>query len=92
VDWSILVGQLIGTLIGSAIGAYFTGRWTEAGRISAAMANLEHLDKQMRTLTTTQEDIKARISSEVWDRQWRLNQKLDLYTKLVDVGNRPRHL
>ena len=60
----------------------------ERGKQAAMMKNLERLDKQMETLTTTQEEIKARISNEVWDRQWRLNRKEDLYTKLVDVANR----
>ena len=45
----------------------------EQGKQAAMIANLDHLDRQMRTLTTTQEEIKARTSNEVWDRQWRLN-------------------
>lgn len=90
--WSILLAVLaaeaIVALINVGTRAYTTGRWTEAGRISAMMANLEHLDKQMRILTTTQEQIKARVSTEVWDWQWRRNRKEDIYTKLVDAGDR----
>jgi hypothetical protein len=60
----------------------------EQGKQDAVMTNLQHLNTQMATLTTTQEEIKARISNEVWDRQWWLNQKRDLYMKLVDAGTR----
>ena len=60
----------------------------EQGKQDAVMTNLQHLNTQMATLTTTQEQIKARVSNEVWDRQWRLNRKEDLYTKLIDVGTR----
>jgi hypothetical protein len=88
VDWRILIGQLIGTLIGCGIGAYITGRWTESGRIDAVMGNLQKLDTQMRILTTTQEAIKARISNEALDRQWRLDQRRDLYTNLIGVCQR----
>jgi len=35
------------------------------------------------TLTATAETIKARISDEVWERQWRLNQKRDIHARLV---------
>jgi len=35
------------------------------------------------TLTATAETIKARISDEVLERQWRLNQKRDIHARLV---------
>jgi hypothetical protein len=55
----------------------------EKGKQDAISANLHNLDLQMRTLTTTQEQIKSQISGELWERQWRLNQKRDAYANLL---------
>jgi hypothetical protein len=60
----------------------------EQGKQAAMIFNLQHLNTQMATLTTTQEQIKTRISNEALDRQWRMNQKRDLYWKLIEVTQR----
>jgi hypothetical protein len=40
----------------------------------------------MRTVTTAQEEIKAKISGELWDRQMVWNQKKDLYGDILTVA------
>jgi hypothetical protein len=51
----------------------------EQGKQAAMMANLAHLDNQMRTLATTQDEIKAKISNELWDRQTQWKERRDTY-------------
>jgi hypothetical protein len=55
----------------------------EAGKQQAITENLHNLDNQMRTLTTTQEQIKAQISGELWYRQTTWNEKRELYGELI---------
>ena len=55
----------------------------EQSKQDATPANLHSLDLQMRTLTTTQEQIKAEISGDLWNRQMLWNQKRDFYVELL---------
>ena len=57
----------------------------EQGKQAAMIANLAHLDKQMRTLATTQDEIKAKISNELWDRQAQWKEKRDTYAGVIRV-------
>lgn len=38
----------------------------------------------MREVTATQKEIEGKISSEMWERQWRLSQKRDIYARLLE--------
>ena len=57
----------------------------EEAKQQAVAENLRNLDLQMRTLTTTQEQIKAQISSELWHLQTIWNEKRKLYGELLGV-------
>jgi hypothetical protein len=55
----------------------------EAGKQEAVLANLDKIEEQVRAVTITQREIEAKISSEVWDRQWRVNETLKVYTQVL---------
>src|ERR1700683_2640340 len=83
------VGALSGGL--ATLGVFLLARFTrvfdayagERAKLLAQFHNLDRLVEQTTTLTATPETIKARISDEVWERQWRLNQKRDIHARLV---------
>jgi hypothetical protein len=83
------VGALSGGL--ATLGVFLLARFTrvfdayagERAKLLAQFHNLDRLVEQTTTLTATAETIKARISDEVWERQWRLNQKRDIHARLV---------
>jgi len=60
-------------------------RGQEEAKQQVIAENLKNLDMQMRTLTTTQEQIKAQISGELWYRQTTWNEKKELYGELLRV-------
>jgi hypothetical protein len=54
----------------------------ERAKLLAQFHNLDKLVEQTKALTATTENIKARISDDVWDRQQRWLKRLDCY---IDV-------
>jgi gas vesicle protein len=66
------------TTLGSAfVGSYLAAYSKKKGEIRATHEELGKLAKQMDVVTTTQKQIEARISNEVWDRQRRWELKRD---------------
>lgn len=58
-----------------------------AGEKGKNFARKEDLDKilaEVRAVTAIQREIEAHISGEMWKRQWRLNQKRDVYARLIE--------
>jgi len=60
----------------------------EKGKNLARKEDLNEILAEVRAMTITQKEIEAKVSNEALDRQWIWNQKRDLYTKVVDVGQR----
>ena len=55
----------------------------EKGKNLARKEDLEQILAEVRAVTITQREIEAKISGDMWERQWRLNQKRDVYTSLL---------
>jgi hypothetical protein len=68
-------------------GAAYLGAYLAAkGKNLARKEDLNGLVAEVRAVTITQKEIEARISGDLWERQWRLNQKRDAYARLLDLG------
>ena len=55
----------------------------EAGKRLATKEDIDSVVEQVRAITRETEGIKASISSDVWMRQWLMNQKRDVYATLI---------
>lgn len=75
-DWSFPLGRFT-----SVFDAYAG----ERARLLAQFHNLDRLVAQTDRLTVTTENIKARITDEVWDRQMRWAFKKDVYIRLMET-------
>jgi hypothetical protein len=56
----------------------------EKAKNFARKEDLAEILAEVRAVTITQKEIEARISGDIWDRQWRLNQKRDVYAKVIE--------
>jgi hypothetical protein len=65
------------TLIGAFIGSYLAGYLKKKGENLATHEDIDKLVDQVRAVTTATQEIEARISNEVWDRQrsWELKKE-----------------
>jgi hypothetical protein len=55
----------------------------EKGKNLARKEDLEAIVAEIRAVTMTQKEIEAKISGDMWDRQWRLDKKLDAYGRIL---------
>jgi hypothetical protein len=55
----------------------------EQGKQQAMIANLDSLQDQVKIVTTAQEEIKAKLSDEVWHRQWRMQHLMQMYAETL---------
>jgi hypothetical protein len=56
----------------------------EKGKNFARREDLDVILSEVRAVTATQREIESKISGEMWERQWRLNQKRDVYARLIE--------
>jgi hypothetical protein len=65
-------------------GAAYLGSYLAAkGKNSARREDLDKILAEVRAVTIAQKEIESKISGEMWQRQWRLNQRLDIYSRLL---------
>jgi hypothetical protein len=57
----------------------------ETGKRLATKDDIGNVLEQVRMVTKETENIKAQISTGLWQRQWHLTQKRDCYVRLVDA-------
>jgi uncharacterized protein YlxW (UPF0749 family) len=90
IGWKLALALVAGIPILTTIFVYLLARFTSAfdayagerAKLLAQFHNLDKLVEQTKALTATTENIKARISDDVWDRQQRWLKRLDCY---IDV-------
>jgi hypothetical protein len=93
IGWKLVV--FVASSAFTTLGVYLLARFThtfdayggERAKLLAQFQNLDKLVEQAQKLTTTTEAIKAQISDEVWDRQWRQGQKLKIYSQILQAIN-----
>lgn len=75
--------------ITAGLGAYLGGYLKTKGENLATHEDIAKLDAQVRVVTTTTEEIKAKISDEVWNRQkrWELKREVlfDAVKRLAEM-------
>jgi hypothetical protein len=76
--------QTLLTWIGVGIASFFGAYLAAKGKNLARKEDLNALVVEVRAVTVTQKEIEAKISGEMWERQWRLNQKRDVYARLLE--------
>jgi hypothetical protein len=64
--------------LSAGAGAYLGGYLKKKGENLATHEDIDKLNAQVRAVTMTTEDIKAKISNEVWDRQKRWEMKREV--------------
>lgn len=64
---------------------YFAGYATEKGKRLATGEDLELLRAEVRAATREAESIKAQIQGGLWQEQWLLNQKRDMYARVLEA-------
>jgi hypothetical protein len=80
------------TVIGALfIGGFLKSYMSKKGENLATHEDIDKLVEEIRAVTTTTEEIKARISGDVWDRQkqWELKRDLllDVVRRMDDLGD-----
>jgi hypothetical protein len=83
-DWIYAVAVVV---FNTAV-LWFWKPWSQAysgekGKHLARKEDLEKILAEVRVVTATQKEIESRISGALWDRQWRLNHKLDIYSRAL---------
>ena len=85
-EWSWIPSSAVA--IANAIALAVWKPWAQAyaGEKGKNLARKEDLDiilAEVRAITATQKEIEAKISGDLWMRQWRLNQTRDAYVGLL---------
>jgi hypothetical protein len=94
IGWNLALA-FVASSAATTLGVYLLARFTHAfdayggerAKLLAQFQNLDKLVEQTQKLTATTEAIKAPISDEVWDRQWRRGQKLKIYSQILQAIN-----
>ncbi len=86
-DWTIWI-QAPAIVALNSIVLWIWKPWAAAyaGEKGKNLARKEDLDKilsEVRAVTIAQKEIEGKISGELWDRQWRLNQQREAYVTLI---------
>ena len=68
----------------TAVVAYIGSYASEKGKRRAAKEDSEQLRHELARNTHAVKEIEAKVNSDVWDRQWRLNQKRDAYARVIE--------
>lgn len=68
----------------TAIAAYLGAYAAEKGKRRAAWEDKNQILEELAKTTRTLKEIEASISNDLWERQWRLNQKRDIYARLLE--------
>jgi hypothetical protein len=68
----------------TAIAAYLGAYAAEKGKRRAAREDSAQIRDELARNTQAVKEIEAKVSSDLWDRQWRLNQKRDVYSRLIE--------
>jgi hypothetical protein len=90
-DWTWLYGVALVGLNNLAL--YVWKPWAgayagEKGKNLARKEDLNEILAEVRAVAVAQKETEAMISGELWDRQWRMNQKRDAYADLVAALSR----
>ena len=68
------------TPLAAFLGAYAAAK----GRQRAAKEDSDQIRLELARNTQAVKEIEAKVNSDLWDRQWRLNQKRDVYARLIE--------
>ena len=60
-----------------------TARASESTKIATRLEKLDQILPEVRAVTETQKRIEATVAGGEWDRQWRLNQMREAYSRLL---------
>jgi hypothetical protein len=71
----------------TALAAYLGSYAAEKGKRRAAKEDSDQIRNELAKTTEQLKVIEAKIASEVWDRQWRQDQKLKIYTQILRAIN-----
>jgi hypothetical protein len=82
--WLFPTLSLLGGLIGGVLGSFFSKR----GEIRAIQRDLHLVLEQNRAMTQVQEEIRARISTDMWARQrkWEVKREV-IFEALKELGS-----
>ena len=69
-----------------AIAAYLGAYMAEKAKRRAAREDRDQILEEVAKTTQRLKQIEATISNEIWERQWRLNQKRETYVSLMDLS------
>ena len=78
--------QTVLAWISGAVVTFFGAYLAAKGKNLARKEDLDGLVAEVRAVTIVQKEIEAKISGDLWERQWRLDQKRDAYARLMDLG------
>lgn len=76
---------LLNLLVVAVWKPYLAGYATEKGKRLATSEDLELLRAEVRATTREAESIKAQIQGGLWQAQWLLNQKRDMYARVLEA-------
>jgi hypothetical protein len=73
----------IGWII-AGLAAYLGAYLAEKAKRRAAHEDSDQIRIELARNTQAVKEIEAKVNSDLWDRQWRLNQKRDVYARLLE--------
>jgi hypothetical protein len=73
----------IGWII-AGLAAYLGVYLAEKAKRRAAHEDSDQIRAELARNTQAVKEIEAKVNSDLWDRQWRLNQKRDVYARLIE--------
>jgi len=94
-DWTdirVYAVVMVTTLLGSGIGAWVGAFFSKRGELRAIETKFDSLVSQVARITTVQEEIRAKISTEAWVEQKQWDLKRDLYSDLLEALYYTRHI
>jgi hypothetical protein len=86
VDWNWLQGVTLVVLNNLVLMVWKPWAGAYAGEKGKNLARKEDLNEilaEVRAVAVAQKETEAKISGELWERQWRLNQRRDAYAGLL---------
>jgi hypothetical protein len=68
------------TTVAAYVGAYAAAK----GKQRAAKEDSDQIRLELARNTQAVKEVEARVNSGLWEQQWRLNQKRDVYARLIE--------